>query len=74
MRYIFAFGRFWYGFLIGDRPELFIGPVFGLAVVAGLTQLGWATADGLILFGFVVASCGWGLLSDLAEARAGGSR
>jgi hypothetical protein len=74
MRYVVAFGRFWYGFLIGDRPELFIGPIFGLAIVAGLTQLGWATAGGLLLFGLVIASGGWGLLSDLAEARVGGSR
>ena len=61
MRYVIAFGRFWYDFLIGDRPELFIGPVLGLAVVATLTQVGWPTAGGLALFVFVAASGGWGL-------------
>ena len=25
MRYLRAFGAFWYDFLIGDRPELFVG-------------------------------------------------
>jgi len=70
VRYVIAFGRFWYGFLIGDRPELFIGPILGLTVVAALAQLGWAAAGGLLLFAFVVASGGWGIVRDLAEARA----
>jgi hypothetical protein len=74
MHYVIAFGRFWYGFLIGDRPELFVGPIVGLAVVAVLTQLGWATVAGLLLFIFVVASGGWGLARDLAAARVGGDR
>jgi hypothetical protein len=74
MRYVIAFGHFWYGFLIGDRPELFVGPVAGLALVALTTQLGWAAASGLLLFGVVVASGGWGLARDLATARAGGDR
>jgi len=71
MRYLIAFGRFWFDFLIGDRPELFVGPIVGLAVVAVLIQLGWAVASGLLLFGSVVASGGWGLARDLAAARAG---
>ena len=32
MRYVIAYGRFWYGFLIGDRPELLVGPIVGLAM------------------------------------------
>ena len=70
MRYVIAFGRFWYDFLIGDRPELFVGPIVGLAIVAVLTALGWTGASGLLLFAFVVVSGGWGLVRDLAEARA----
>jgi hypothetical protein len=70
MRYVVAFGRFWFDFLIGDRPELFVGPIVGLALVAALMQLGWAAAGGILLFGFVVASGGWGLARDLAPARA----
>ena len=27
MRYLCAFGAFWYDFLIGDRPELFVGSI-----------------------------------------------
>jgi hypothetical protein len=74
MRYVIAFGRFWYDFLIGDRPELFVGTIVGLAVVAVLVQLGWAAAAGPLLFCFVVASGGWGLVRSLAEARAGVDR
>ena len=70
MRYVSAFGRFWYGFLVGDRPELFVGPLVGLALVAVLIQLGWAGVSGLLLFGLVVASGGWGLARDLVAARA----
>ena len=70
MRYVIAFGRFWYDFLIGDRPELFVGPIVGLAIVALVTALGGAAASGLLLFALVVASGGWGLVRDLAEARA----
>ena len=33
MGYLRGFWSFWYDFLIGDRPELFIGSIFVLAVV-----------------------------------------
>ena len=70
MRYLTAFGRFWYDFLIGDRPELFVGPIVALVLVAMLIQAGWSAVGGLLLFGLVVASGGVGLGRDLAVARA----
>jgi len=70
MRYVTAFGRFWYDFLIGDRPELFVGPIVALVLVALLIQAGWAALSGLLLFGLVVASGGVGLARDLAAAHA----
>lgn len=33
MRYLRAFGAFWYDFLVGDRPELFVGVIAILALV-----------------------------------------
>ena len=33
MRYVRAFGAFWYDFLVGDRPELFVGSIVALALV-----------------------------------------
>jgi hypothetical protein len=74
MRYVIAFGQFWYDFLIGDRPELFVGPIAALALVALLIQAGWTEVSGLLLFGLVVASGGWGLARELAAARVGGDR
>ena len=74
MRYVIAFGQFWYDFLIGDRPELFVGPIVALALVALSIQLGWTAASGLLLFGLVVASGGWGLARGLAAARVGVDR
>jgi hypothetical protein len=34
VRWATAFGRFWWEFLIGDTPELFVGAVAAIAVVA----------------------------------------
>jgi hypothetical protein len=68
MRYVTAFGRFWYDFLIGDRPELFFGPVIGLGLVALVIRSAWADAGGLLLFGLVVVSGGWSLVRELARS------
>jgi hypothetical protein len=70
MRYLRAFGRFWYDFLIGDRPELFIAPIVGLAVVAQLIQAGWGPVSGLLTFGLVVATGGFSLGREVAAVRA----
>jgi hypothetical protein len=69
MRYLAAFGRFWYDFLIGDRPVLFVGPVIGLAIAAILVRAGWQTVAALLLFAVVIASAGWSLAAESAEAR-----
>jgi len=74
MRYVIAFGRFWYDFLIGDRPELFVGPIAALVLVALLIQAGWGAVTGLLLFGLIVASGGLGLARELAAARARSDR
>jgi hypothetical protein len=34
MRLLRSFGAFWYDFLIGDRPELFAGPILVFIVIA----------------------------------------
>jgi ABC-type dipeptide/oligopeptide/nickel transport system permease subunit len=40
MRYLRAFFRFWYDFLVGDRWELFVGPIAALAAASLATQAG----------------------------------
>lgn len=37
VRWLAAFGRFWWDFLIGDTPELFVGVVVVLVAVGLLT-------------------------------------
>jgi hypothetical protein len=43
MRYARGFGAFWYDFLIGDRPELFVGSIVVMAMVAVAIQIGLNT-------------------------------
>ncbi len=51
MAYLRAFGRFWYDFLVGDRWELFVGPIAALAIAAALVGAGVpAGAVGIVLF------------------------
>lgn len=44
MRYTKAFGRFWWEFLVGDTPELFVGMLVVLGIAAGLASLGGIAA------------------------------
>ena len=70
MRYVRAFGAFWYDFLVGDRPELFAGPIAALA-------LGWLMVrghagggvDGVVLFLAVVAVAAFSLLLSTRPRR-----
>ncbi len=43
-RYALAFGHFWWEFLVGDTPELLVGAVAAVAVVALLAHNGVARA------------------------------
>ena len=56
MRYLRGFGAFWYDFLIGDRPELFVGSIVVLAVVWIAINMGLSpeVAGGLLTVLIVV--------------------
>jgi len=41
-RYASAFGRFWWEFLVGDTPELLVGAVLAVVIVAVLAHHGVA--------------------------------
>jgi hypothetical protein len=58
MRYVRAFFGFWYDFLVGDRPELFVGPIAAL-ILAWLTVRANLTGplSGALLF-VLVATIG----------------
>lgn len=40
MRILRAFGAFWFDFLVGDRWELFLGPIIVLVATWGIVALG----------------------------------
>ena len=50
------FLRFWYDFLVGDRWELFLGPIIALLAAWLIAGAGFpGMVSGLLLFGLVVA-------------------
>ncbi|MGA3031150.1 MAG: hypothetical protein ABSE58_10555 [Candidatus Limnocylindrales bacterium] len=58
MRYVRSFFGFWYDFLVGDRWELFVGPILALIVAwLGVRANLPAPASGVLLFA-VVAGVG----------------
>ncbi len=59
LRWLAAFGRFWWEFLVGDTPELFVGAVAAVALVALVCTAGrahtWAGAVLVVLVGLLLA-------------------
>jgi len=53
-RFLRSFLHFWSDFLIGDRLELFVGPILALAAAAVLVRAGIDSAFvGVLLFGAI---------------------
>jgi hypothetical protein len=44
IRLLKGFGMFWWDFLVGDTPELFIAALLIIGVIAGLRGAGYNTA------------------------------
>jgi hypothetical protein len=60
VRMVVGFGHFWWEFLVGDTPELFVGVVAVLGAVAWLcVDRSARTAAALILPVLVVSLLGW---------------
>ena len=57
MTFLRRFFQFWYDFLVGDRWELFLGPLAALAIVAAAASAGLAGIAGALLF-LLVAGVG----------------
>ncbi|MGA3217627.1 MAG: hypothetical protein ABSE77_00915 [Acidimicrobiales bacterium] len=55
VRWLMAFGRFWWDFLVGDTPELLIGVLIALGVVALLVKGPSVNAAGVAAFPVIVA-------------------
>jgi hypothetical protein len=52
LRWLVAFGRFWWDFLVGDTPELLIGVLIALGIVALLVK--GASLNAVAVAGFPV--------------------
>jgi hypothetical protein len=58
--WVVAFGRFWWDFLVGDTPELFVGAVVAVGITALLcVRPGLRTAAAFVLP--VLVACVLGL-------------
>jgi hypothetical protein len=70
MRFARSFGAFWYDFLVGDRPELFVGAIAALALTWVAIRVGVdpAIAGGLLTV--LLLGLGWASLV-LATRRRG---
>jgi hypothetical protein len=60
MTWLRRFGAFWYDFLVGDRWELFLGPIVLLGIVAALVSAGvpGVLAGAVLFVGVVVVAAG----------------
>jgi hypothetical protein len=57
VRWLKAFARFWWDFLVGDTPELFVAVVVTIGLVAVLSLAGHFTvAAAIVLPALVVAA------------------
>jgi len=64
VRYLRAFGAFWYDFLIGDRPELFVGSIIVLGLVWVAINMGMSpTAAGGLLTALILVLAGLSIWS-----------
>jgi len=70
VRYLRAFGAFWYDFLVGDRPELFVGSIVALVLVWLAIQAGLdAGLGGWVLTAAILIVGGLGVLTASRPRR-----
>jgi hypothetical protein len=70
MRIFKGFGQFWWDFLVGDTPELFIAVIAIIGVIALISEVGhfnaWAIA---VLPISVLFALRWSIFRAFREAR-----
>ena len=72
MKYVVAFFRFWYDFLIGDTPEVFLGAVLVLLVAYAMAKSAEAPAilPALVIV-ILVLSVGFAVIRSLTSKQGG---
>lgn len=67
MRWVVAFGQFWFDFLIGDTPELFVGGVVAVGAGATVVAVGDRGAAVVVLPLLVLVVLGLSLVRALPK-------
>ena len=70
-RLVVGFGRFWWEFLVGDTPELFVGTVLSLGLLALLGRVAGWNAVAVVTFPVLVLAM---LTGTVLRARRAASR
>ena len=71
MSFVGRFARFWYDFLIGDKWELFVGPIVAMIVVGVAVNMGLdSILAGPLFFVLIALVGGFSLLRSLRSAAA----
>jgi hypothetical protein len=70
VKYVVAFFKFWYDFLIGDTPEIFLGAVLVLLVAYALSKSAEAPAilPALVIV-ILVLSVGFAVVRSLTSKQ-----
>ena len=66
MKYVKAFGQFWYDFVIGDDPKIAVAVLIALAILVAALSIGLFGDAGLAVLGgvLIVAAFAVSLLVD----------
>jgi hypothetical protein len=54
LRLLVGFGRFWWDFLIGDTPEIFVAALFVIGVIALLSEAAGANVAAVVALPLLV--------------------
>ena len=70
MKYLKAFFMFWFDFLIGDTPEIFVGAliVLGVATVAAKSSISTELLPALVIVTLVL-SVGWAVTRSVLKTK-----
>jgi hypothetical protein len=56
LRLLIGFGRFWWDFLIGDTPELFVAALTVIGVIALLSEVAGANVAAIVALPLLVVA------------------
>jgi hypothetical protein len=70
VRLVKGFGRFWWDFLVGDTPELFVAVIVIVGAIALLSEVGHFNGASIIVLPLaVLVALRWSLARAMRQAR-----